>query len=352
MDALNVLTALAGGFVFGGFALHAIPESTHMFHDYLAPLYAPACTIVHHNETHRLLSMEEAEEKICAEASKIPEYPWALLTASLVWLLLVFLDRAFVAHGMGGGDHHSHDHISQAYVSMQTAKEEGGGAGRKAPGDILSSTPPPAAAAAAAESGYGVVASSVDHSPCQHHAVVPVDNAAVHNKTEQAAHRDSILRAWVFFLALSVHSIFDGLAVGVASSMVDFVSITVAVVAHKAFDVSAAPLRVPAAQPRSRAPTHPPPPPLALKRPSLTPPLPPSLPPPILPGHCTGRARVPGQDAPPADLGLPHLLRANDAHWNCNWLGRERGRSGAVHAARACNHPRAHCGLLPFHKRL
>ena len=281
MDAINLLTALAAGFVFGGFALHAIPESTHMFQDYLTPRYAPNCTMVHHanvhhaNETdhanemhHRLLSASEPEEKICGEASWIPEYPWALLTASLVWLVLVFLDRAIVAHGNDGGDHHSHDHISQAYVNMQSAKEEE----RKAPGEILKSTPPPAADAAAGSAplpGYGVVASSVDHSNCQHHAVVPVGSSAAGDKAERAAHRDSIQRAWVFFFVLSVHSIFDGLAVGVASSVEDFASVTVAVVAHKAFDVSGRASLSPPPGPRLSLKILPSPPPPLLLYPPL-----------------------------------------------------------------------------------
>ena len=55
--------------------------------------------------------------------------------------------------------------------------------------------------------------------------------------SEENARRDSVLRACVYLVALSLHSVFDGLGVGVATNIQDFASITVAVVAHKAFDV-------------------------------------------------------------------------------------------------------------------
>lgn len=45
LDVINFLSALAAGFVLGGFAMHAIPESTAMFKEYLEPRYQPLCTV-------------------------------------------------------------------------------------------------------------------------------------------------------------------------------------------------------------------------------------------------------------------------------------------------------------------
>jgi len=51
-----------------------------------------------------------------------------------------------------------------------------------------------------------------------------------------AAQRDAALRAWVFFVALSLHSVFDGLSLGGEESLSGFYGLLVAVLAHKAFD--------------------------------------------------------------------------------------------------------------------
>jgi zinc transporter ZupT len=50
------------------------------------------------------------------------------------------------------------------------------------------------------------------------------------------ASRRLLLRAWVFFAALSVHGIFDGLSVGSETDAGGFTSTTIAVVSHKLFD--------------------------------------------------------------------------------------------------------------------
>ena len=185
---------------------------------------------------------------VCGKESFVPDYPWAFLVASLVWLLLVFVDRAIVSHGLEGGDHHSHDHVSQSFIQMQVEKEkesaaQGGEkkedtATAKATPEVvtLRSTAPPSNPVD--KSDYDTVAGSVNHAHCSHDAVIPVgDSTKSAQLGEVNARKDAILRACVYFVALSLHSVFDGLGVGVATTMVNFASVTVAVVAHKAFDV-------------------------------------------------------------------------------------------------------------------
>ena len=45
-----------------------------------------------------------------------------------------------------------------------------------------------------------------------------------------------MVRAWVFFAAMSVHSIFDGLAIGSETQPTQFVMFVIAIVIHKFFD--------------------------------------------------------------------------------------------------------------------
>jgi len=49
-------------------------------------------------------------------------------------------------------------------------------------------------------------------------------------------HRRLVVRAWIFFLALSLHGVFDGLSVGSEDNVAGFTSTVVAVVSHKLFD--------------------------------------------------------------------------------------------------------------------
>jgi len=51
-----------------------------------------------------------------------------------------------------------------------------------------------------------------------------------------SARRRAVVRAWVFFMALSLHGVFDGLSVGSEDGVKGFTSILVAVLSHKLFD--------------------------------------------------------------------------------------------------------------------
>jgi len=156
-------------------------------------------------------------------------------------------------HGDDGEhDHHHHDHVSQAFVAMSARAEKA--ASEKAVEGLplvvkQGGTP------------YGLVASSVSstaeahgHSHGGHghgghghgghgrsHGSEELVGVAAGAEEEcpvvrNAAQRDAALRAWVFFVALSLHSVFDGLSLGGETSLSTFYGILVAVLAHKAFD--------------------------------------------------------------------------------------------------------------------
>jgi len=139
----------------------------------------------------------------------------------------VCVDRAIVSQGLHGGGVHTHDHVSQAYLQMQ-AEKEGGLSAEKKPSqqgsdyDTVSKTVP---------------STSTDAHGCEHKETSLTIREGGCEVAEKAAHRDSMFRAWVFFFALSLHSVFDGLSVGVTKESSEFISTTVAVVSHKVFDV-------------------------------------------------------------------------------------------------------------------
>ena len=221
LDVMNLLSALSAGIVFGAFMTHILPDSEDDFSAYLEAAFPPA---------------EDGTRSDAA--ARLVAYPWAPLVAGLVTALLVAVDRTIVSHGVHGDDgehdHHHHDHVSQAFVAMSARAEKA--ASEKAVEGLplvvkQGGTP------------YGLVASSVSstaeahghsHGSHGHHgaAAAGVNTGAGEEcpVVQKAAQRDAALRAWVFFVALSLHSVFDGLSLGGETSLSTFYGILVAVV--------------------------------------------------------------------------------------------------------------------------
>ena len=236
LDALNTLSALSAGIVFGAFMVHMLPSAGEDFVAYLEHAY-PA-------------DLRSAfEEKLVA-------YPWAPFVAGLVTALLVAVDRTIIQHGVHGDDgehdHHHHDHISQAFVAMTAKVEEkaataegsplvegkGKGKGATAYGLVATSVSSSAEAHGHSHGDHGSGGHGHSHGGHGHsHGEEPREALAVAGAAEEVcpvvqdvAQRDAALRAWVFFVALSLHSVFDGLSLGGEESLTTFYGILVAVV--------------------------------------------------------------------------------------------------------------------------
>jgi zinc transporter ZupT len=229
--------------------LHMVPDSLEEFHSYLEVRYMVA-EAPHDEEHHdeRLLQAHGGAARLLGGGDedstnpyqKLINYPWATLVIGLTTALLVAIDRTIVAHGMhsegggGGGahDHHGHDHVSKAFTDMQVAAEK---EREKARADANGDTAAVALAPAPTAAPYGLVARSVQPAPeVAALAIGECDKAAA--LPEPAARREAALRAWVFFIALSIHSIMDGLSLGAKKDLKSFYAVLVAVLAHKAFD--------------------------------------------------------------------------------------------------------------------
>jgi zinc transporter ZupT len=223
-----------------------IPHSSEDFHSYLEARYF--FEEEHHNETHhddhdhRMLlgamarRLGGAHEDSSNPHAKLIDYPWATLVIGLTTMLLVAIDRAIVSHGMhgdGGGDahdHHGHDHVSKAFVDMQVAAE-------RERSSVASEAAAPAPAPAAGAAAYGDVARAVTAEPTPEASALAIGECGkAAPLAEPAARREAALRAGVFFFAMSIHSIMDGLALGSEQTLEGFSSVLVAVLAHKAFD--------------------------------------------------------------------------------------------------------------------
>jgi zinc transporter 1/2/3 len=53
---------------------------------------------------------------------------------------------------------------------------------------------------------------------------------------EEAHHRQDVAQAWIFYVALALHAVFDGLSIGAEQSSNGFYGILIAVLVHKGLD--------------------------------------------------------------------------------------------------------------------
>lgn len=96
------MSALAAGIVFGAFLAHMLPDSLSGFKEYLSEKYA-----------------DDPENPMI-------DYPFTSVLVGAIVILLIAVDRTVISHGIHGEeDHHSHDHISQAFLEMRAAEKEG-----------------------------------------------------------------------------------------------------------------------------------------------------------------------------------------------------------------------------------
>lgn len=230
LDAISCASALSAGVVLGALLTHMLPESAESFDAYLTSVYE--------------------------EGSKIAGYPFPGLVCGCVFLVLVGVDVLVVRRGADGHSHHSHggdggghDHISES-LSLLKARHTAatttlemrpvhatatGGGGDETGAD---GAPPSPGFGSSGKSGggYGAIA----HAGHAHGAAAAADgdsDADSEAEAEAAAHATQrTVRAYVFFAALSLHGVFDGLSVGSEDQAASFTSTAVAVLSHKLFD--------------------------------------------------------------------------------------------------------------------
>lgn len=283
---LQIMSALAGGIVFGSFLCHITPGAFEAFTDYWDSI---------------------ADDSPVKE--KLEGFPMGPALTGAGFILLVLVDRVIVSRGLDGHGHghaHAHghghgegaahastakhhDHVSAAFKQLQAkhkAEEQEGGA-VVAGGAAVTATIPASisisAPLAAVTAREGEGAEEHEHGSLQHEADSPRKTGAgsapgtpslTGGKTTQygssslavpasptlprsdgesvsllstsdeltltpqdpQAKAQARARAWVFFLALSLHSIMDGLSIGGERDLPGFSSMVTAVVGHKIFD--------------------------------------------------------------------------------------------------------------------
>lgn len=220
LDLISLGSALSSGIVFGTLLCHMLPGSTESFSKYLSNIFK-----------------DEAD-------SKIVEFPFAGVICGIVFTFLVSIDALIVRKGLDGNDlsggdeeedhshsGHGHDHITTSLRKFAAAAEESDhllkkkvSLGQMSPTRAGSSVISPRANDSTTITGGSSVSVEQDTISAQPGTITPEEK------------RRLVMRAWVFFFALSLHGVFDGLSVASETDPTAFTSILFAVVSHKLFD--------------------------------------------------------------------------------------------------------------------
>eukprot|EP01114_Cavostelium_apophysatum_P018658 TRINITY_DN582_c0_g1_i1.p1 TRINITY_DN582_c0_g1~~TRINITY_DN582_c0_g1_i1.p1 ORF type:complete len:395 (+),score=103.71 TRINITY_DN582_c0_g1_i1:113-1297(+) len=230
MAVLTVGMVFAGGIILGSGLCHLYPSSSYYWTEYF-------------------------EDSSYA----YPDFPFTGLLAGAALLILVVVDKLLISrgmehnHGEGGHNHMvielpespksdlpSSPSTEQLFAADEAKIEEG-----RSNESTPASSPQPAHKHKH-KHGHKHKHEKEVHLHKEKHA----DNHCeghVHSKVGAAEQgddadenkqqkREKVLRAWVFFVALSLHSIFDGLSIGAEAHIDGFYGLLVAVLAHKLLD--------------------------------------------------------------------------------------------------------------------
>lgn len=231
MQVLTVGMCFSAGIILGAALSHLLPDAAETWAEYFA------------------IANPDYEDS---------GYPFAELLAGFALLLLVAIDRLVASHGSGGlhthEHHHHHNHMVielPAHYKDKTDDEprrhshshshshSHGARSRTGSRSTEMKDNPALLQPSQVESSPPSEASSAPASP-------PATEAGTSKKEDGAASegeadlddmsRQRVLQAWVFFAALSIHSLFDGLGVGAETDENGFYGLLIAVLAHKSLD--------------------------------------------------------------------------------------------------------------------
>lgn len=199
LPILSISCCISAGVILGGAFSHILPEANEAWNHYFE-LAGPG----------RLVSESDVE------------YPFASLLSIGTLLFLFSVDVLLVrdSHFNSNGGH-SHV-LPPAAISFEEGRGGGRGAGAAAgAGVVVGGAAPSSSSPKNGSTANQLAAASADEA-------TPLQSAR--GSTEQVA------SAWLFFFALSFHSIFDGLSVGAEKDYNKLGALLAAVLSHKALD--------------------------------------------------------------------------------------------------------------------
>ncbi len=242
---MAVAMCFTSGIILGAGALHMLPDAADTWAEYF--------------------------DKAGVSNENVRNYPWSLLLAMLTVLILMAIDFWVVRSGLQDKVFAAQaadaaasalapepaaaaTAVSSPAVVVQpstaaspttqenaplTTPASPGAAGAPAALELTVTTPLSAAAPAACnDEGHGHAHANGNghghsHGDSHGHSHSHSDVNALEGMRGGAANNAN---AWLFFLALSIHSLFDGLGLGAVTTTADFIALVAAVVSHEILD--------------------------------------------------------------------------------------------------------------------
>eukprot|EP01133_Synstelium_polycarpum_P004302 gene4302-5025_t len=212
---LSVLTCFSAGIILAGGFNHLLPGATEAFAEYF----------------------EHTDPE-----NKYAGFPFAETLSIFVLFLLVALDKLFVERGLGEtGAGHNHMDLSQHNHSSNHVPDIDLEAGVVTPGNpdieagVTPGNPDELKKDKDAHShSHGDKKDKDSHS--HGHMAGKKSHTDLHEDGNGKSRTANASQAWIFLIALSVHSIFDGLGLGAETNRSGFYGLLVAVLAHKMLD--------------------------------------------------------------------------------------------------------------------
>eukprot|EP01112_Ceratiomyxa_fruticulosa_P022201 TRINITY_DN8063_c0_g1_i2.p1 TRINITY_DN8063_c0_g1~~TRINITY_DN8063_c0_g1_i2.p1 ORF type:complete len:275 (-),score=46.03 TRINITY_DN8063_c0_g1_i2:55-879(-) len=190
---MSVACAFASGIILGAGLIHLQPSSQESWTEYFETAH-PDYSGAH--------------------------FPFANFVAVCVLLILIIIDKVFVDGGVSGEVGHSHMAISIPHDSHSHHSHSHSHKDKTRIDTLESNETPP---------NYGSTDST--NLPQTPGYIVMEDNTEASSSSKNWA-----AQAYIFFIALSIHSLFDGLGLGAETTEEAFFGLMVAVIGHKILD--------------------------------------------------------------------------------------------------------------------
>lgn len=212
---MSIASCFGAGVILGAAFSHMVPEAMENFEHYFG---------------------EENE-------SSTAKYPWPMFISIVALLLLITIDTvAHSAHGNMMGEHHNHSHGDAGHSNHLAAifndkpKKQTSQVELSKKDDAVlkienQETKP--------QPDQVIVASTLnlDHVESDSNKKCESESKSTSSEVLVRGTKSQVVQAYIFFIALSLHAITDGLSIGAGEEgSTGFYGILIAVIAHKALD--------------------------------------------------------------------------------------------------------------------
>ncbi|KAL9644020.1 hypothetical protein ABK040_005488 [Willaertia magna] len=211
---------LAAGGILGSGLCHLLPDSMESFENYFTLMNNGT---INDDDSSSLnfrrltsLPLGDVSDDYPVISKTIVEYPWPMMIAGMISLILLALDRVFTEHSHGSTTKHDHQKQHSAIFTNDKVYE-------KDNYDV----------AATEEETPFIINSHHSH---HHHHYEEENEREKEMKELEKRKYSSLVKSLLFTFAICIHSVFEAFALGLEKDMASFLSLFIPIIAHKGFE--------------------------------------------------------------------------------------------------------------------